>query len=53
MKATSEHPVDEVLVALSSITDTETDSGAMEQWQDKGNINDDDKDDIDIVTTPI
>ena len=42
-KTTSEPPVEEVSIALSSMTDAETTSGMMEQWQDSGNINDDDE----------
>ena len=49
-KTTSEPPVEEVLVAVSLITDTETYSGMMEQWQENVNINDDDDDEIDLIT---
>ena len=47
-KTASEPPVEEVLVAVSLMTDTETNSGVTEQSHN--NVNDEDDNDVDVIT---
>ena len=46
-KMASEPPVEEIVVAVSLMADTDTNSGVVEQRYD--NTNDEDDDDIDVI----